>query len=327
LPAFNFDEKPEARAWSVADATWWANHYDIDGYRLDAIKHVPNAWLTEIRQSLKTTRTNPRGGRFYLVGETFSYDDRGMIKGFIEPNTKLDGQFDFPLKYQVCENIMRKSGSMADLAGFVAGNDSFYGQGAIMSNWIGNHDVPRAIHFATGEAGCKDGNDYNAGWVRQWNQPWDKEPYERLALAFAFMFTSPGVPMLYYGDEIGLAGGADPDNRRLMPWDDQYFVAQAKPHQEALRATVAQLARIRAQNRVLSRGSRSKISADNDTFVYRLSGCGAASADVIVALNRADQDRSVTLPAGAYDDLVAGGTKNGGSVTLKPRGFLILRAR
>jgi len=263
-----------------------------------------------------------------MVGETFSYDDRDLLRRFVDPDTMLDGQFDFPFKARACEALFTAGGRLDTLASWMDGNDSFYGRGAIMSTWIGNHDIPRAIHFASRQIGnCREGSSPGNGWnPGAFAQPTDAPPYERLALAFAVMFTNPGMPLLYYGDEIGLAGGGDPDNRRMMPWQDRG--ASLNPHQLALRDTVSALGRIRGENPVLGRGRRVTVSADQDTWVYRMTGCGSAGAsDVTVAINRADDGRSVSIPAGSYDDLVGSGTVSGGSLSLPARSFRVLRAR
>jgi glycosidase len=128
--------------------------------------------------------------------------------------------------------------------------------------------------------------------------------------------------MIYYGDEIGLAGGGDPDNRRMMPWDDSTLLAP----QIALRTTVRALAHARGENPVLGRGRRVTLAATADTWVYRRTGCTGAS-DVIVAINRADAAQMVTIPSGSYDDLIAGTMASGGSTSLPPRSFRLLRAR
>jgi hypothetical protein len=91
LPAFNFDEIPAAREWSVNDAVWWAKEFGIDGYRLDAIKHVPLSWLTELRARLNAEITDAPADRFYLVGETFAYDDRNLLRRYVDPETMRPG--------------------------------------------------------------------------------------------------------------------------------------------------------------------------------------------------------------------------------------------
>ncbi|MFO0561069.1 MAG: alpha-amylase family glycosyl hydrolase [Polyangiales bacterium] len=323
LAPFDF-ENAAARNWSVNDAVWWAKTFNIDGYRLDAIKHVPLVWLTDLRRRLTTEVTNPAGGRFYMVGETFSYDNRDLLRSFVNPATMLDGQFDFPFKARACEAIFTPDGRMSNLADWMASNDSFYGPGSIMSTWIGNHDIPRAIHFASRQIGnCREGSSPGNGWsASSFTQPTDAAPYERLGVAFAVMLTNPGIPLIYYGDEIGLAGGGDPDNRRSMPWND----ASLNAHQRALRDRVAQLGRIRGENPVLGRGRRTNLSSDQDTWVYRMEGCGAGFNAVTVAINRADSARSVNIPAGTYTNLATNAASMGGSVMVPARSWVILRA-
>ena len=320
LPAFEFDNAA-ARAWSVNDAVWWAREYDLDGYRLDAIKHVPLSWLEDVRARLNAEFTSPAGDRFYLVGETFAYDDRALIGSYVDPDTMLDGQFDFPMKSRLCSAVFRPDGNLATFASWMDGNDTYYGAGSIMTTWIGNHDIPRAIHFASGEiSSCTEGSNPGNGWDWRPTQPTDAAPYERLGVSFAIMMTNPGIPLIYYGDEVGLAGGGDPDNRRMMPWSD----AELNPHQIALRSRVRALARLRGTNRALTRGRRRTLSATQDTWVYTMGGCGSAAADVTVLINRADSSNSVDIPAGMYTDLLDGGTLSGGSVSLPPRSFRVL---
>jgi glycosidase len=203
-------------------------------------------------------------------------------------------------------------------------NDTRYGSRAIMSTFIGNHDIPRAIHFASRQIGdCRQGSWYGNGWTADYHQPTDAAPYERLGVAFAVMLTNPGLPLIYYGDEVGLAGGGDPDNRRMMPWDDGALNA----HQLTLRSRVRALARLRGQNPVLGRGTRTTLSSSADTWVYRMGACGTGFVDVTVAINRADSPNSVTIPAGSYTDLMTDMPATGGATMLPARSFLVLRPR
>ena len=322
LPPFDF-ENQQARLWSVQDALWWADYYQIDGYRLDAIKHVSLSWLEDLRVALNQRFLNPAGERFYLVGETFAYDNRELLASFVDPERLLDGQFDFPYKARLCEALFRPEGSMEQFANWLSGNDSFYGPGSLMTTWIGNHDIPRAIHFASGQIdNCRQGSFPGNGWTTQFAQPSDAVPYERLGLAFAVMMTNPGIPLIYYGDEIGLAGGGDPDNRRMMPWDE----SSLNQAQKDLRSLVEKLGQIRLNNLVLARGRRITLSSTQYTWVYRMVGCGSDSPDLTIAINKHDQPQSVTIPQGQYVELLSEQEYTVGNVELQPRSVMIFKA-
>jgi glycosidase len=321
LPAFDFDV-PAARAWSVADALWWAQNFGIDGYRLDAIKHVPRIWLSELRAALNENIADPALGRFYLVGETYDWENRDALKAPLDPATGLDGQFDFPMRARLCDAFFKSEGRLDAFSTWMDDNDAFYPADSLMMNWVGNHDIPRAIHYASDEiAACREGSHGGNSWTGGFVQPSDAAPYQRLALAFAFMLTQRGIPLIYYGDEIGLAGGGDPDNRRFMPWDD----ATLNDHQKNLRATIQSLAQLRRSQRSLSRGVRWTRFVDQTAWVYTLTGC-SDSADVTVMMNSSDGPRMLTLPEGDWNDAFSGAAQAEASVELEARSFRVFVA-
>jgi glycosidase len=315
LPDFNF-QVDDARRYSVENAVSWAKRIGIDGFRLDAIKHIETSWLTDLRARISAEVAWDQ--KFYMVGETFD-GNRDLIKSYVNPDTMLDGQFDFPLRGSVLATILRRDGSMTDLAGFLSSNDGYYGPGSVMSTFLGNHDVPRTIGLADDNPlfGAWDGGKDRA-WTNQPGAPANKAPYERLAVAYTLLFALPGIPMLYYGDEIGMPGAGDPDNRRFMQWTgytaDQTF----------LRDRIAGLAKARAAHLALRRGTRSQLGVSADALVYKMT---AAGDTVFVALNRGDiAQPAVGLPAGDYTDAVTGGTVHA-PLMLPPRTGLLLVAQ
>ena len=322
LPAFDFYNE-YARAWSVADALWWAKEFNLDGYRLDAIKHVPMVWLEDLRKALNAGIEDPPGGRFYLVGETYTWNEYNVLARYVNPANKLDGQFDFPWRKAVCEATM-DGGSFANLNSFLTTNDNRYGQGSIMSTFLGNHDIPRVIHAANGQLGeypCTQGSYLGIAWTPNFAQPAEEAPYRKLGLGFAVMMTNPGIPLIYYGDEIGLAGGGDPDNRRMMPWND----AELNQYQIDLRTRVQELANIRSKNKALSRGYRTTISASQETWVYRMGGCGEEAPDVIVAVNRGSSPVTLSVPETNTLDLLDETAATGAQIEVAPMDYRVLR--
>jgi glycosidase len=315
LPDFNFQNQA-ARQFSVDNAIWWIEQTGIDGFRLDAVKHIEDAWLTDLRARVTSDIESVSQQHFYMVGETFT-GDKGLIKYYVDPITKLDGQFDFPLRVALARTVLMRKAPMSELADFLNSNDAYYGSG-IMSTFIGNHDMPRPIHFA--EDSPVWSNEWDDGKNLAWNNkpglPGGVSAFERLGNAFTILFTTKGIPLVYYGDEIGLPGAGDPDNRRFMQWAG-YSAGQAK-----LLAHVKKLGEVRAAHPALRRGSRQTIGVTNDTLAYKMT---SAEETVHVVVNRSDSQQAIGgLPAGAMTNLLTGSSVTGPSINVPARSAMIL---
>jgi glycosidase len=283
----------------------------IDGYRLDAIKHIETVWVEELRQRVNA-EVDQTTGRFYMVGETFETGNRDVIRQYVG-NDLLDGQFDFPLRGAIVEHVLRRSGTMFDLDNFLATNDGYYP--GIMSTFIGNHDIARVIQTALDQPWGTWDNGGSSNWTNTPSLPMSRAPFERLALGFTFLMTTQGIPLIYYGDEIGMAGSGDPDNRRFMQWTG------TTADQDWLREQVQLLGQIRKDNPALWRGIRSTVYVSNDVYAYRMTD----GEDVVhVAFNRSDTPQPVEgLPPEATD-LLTGEPFTGPTSMLPPRSALIL---
>lgn len=315
LPDFDFTSAP-ARSFSVGNALKWIKDTGIDGYRLDAVKHIEETWLTDLRTRIQAEVVQP-GQRFYLVGETFDGDPT-VLKPFIDPQTKLDGQFDFPLRAQLVKVILMRQGSFNDLEVFLAGNEGFYGAGALMGTFLGNHDLPRAIHLAED---TPQFSEWDTGKSRAWSnqpgQPSYDRPYQRLAVAFTALLTLPGLPTIYYGDEIGLAGAGDPDNRRMMTWSG------TSADQDGLRDHLTRLIGLRRAHPALRGGTRQQVWIAADVYAYRMS---AGSDALTVVLNRSDSEQTIQLSGTTpLTDLLAGGSFIPSSIKVPARSSLVLQ--
>lgn len=315
LPDFNFSNA-SARAYSVGNALWWIQQTGIDGFRLDAVKHIEDEWLLDLRARVTAEIEPQTQQHFYMVGETFS-GNVDLISSYVDPLTKLDGQFDFPLRMKLASSVLMRKTPLTDLEGFMNVNDDAYGAG-MMSTFIGNHDIPRPIHLA------EDLPLWNDEWAGGKEFSWDNTPslpaglsaFERLANAYTILFTTKGVPLIYYGDEVGMPGAGDPDNRRMMQWSGY------SEGQELVLSHLKRLTQIRKDHAALRRGARQTLSVNADTYAYRMT----QNADtVIVVVNRSDSQQAVGgLPAGALTDLLNGGTVSGPTVTVPARSARIL---
>lgn len=263
------------------DAMWWLDETDADGFRVDAVKHMNFLATSNLRARLDAWQTGNAAA--YTVGETFTGGDGyDLVRRYVGRNA-LHAQFDFPLYWAIRGTFARNGGSMGDLEAAVQRSERAYGEFP-MSPFLGNHDVER---FMSEAAGQLQGDTRELGYNNPPPRPDSDEPYERMALAFTFTLTQRGVPLIYYGDEIGLPGAADPDNRRPMR-----FGAELSPRETRLLEHVRAVGHLRGTHRGLQRGVRRSLHTDGDGYVYAR---GAGDDVAIVALNRGSTARAVTV--------------------------------
>jgi neopullulanase len=217
LPDIDYSQ-PDALHTMVDDAVWWAKTYELDGFRVDAVKHMPHSvvWNLEARVRAEIEHTASGGDeQFWTVGETFDSYDRIVEYMHNDSTLGLDGQFDFPLYYTIQAAFGARTASLGELASSAATSRDRYGD-ALMSSFMGNHDVMR---FSTQAAeGWRGACDESSGVTSQAYATSDQGVYLRMKLAWTYLFTQPDVPLVYYGDEFGLPGYSDPDNRQPMWW-------------------------------------------------------------------------------------------------------------
>lgn len=276
LPDFNY-EIEEVRQFTIEHARWLIRTTDIDGFRLDAVKHMPIQFIKELRAGIDEMFKGS-DEIFYIVGETF--DGEWKIKQYIGDDM-LHGQFDFPLYNKLRDTIMNGDGHFWDLKDFVPNNDKTYGT-ALMSTFLGNHDVARAISHIHHDSELKYGNNPEVT---------DAWAFRQLKLAWVFLMTSPMLPMIYYGDEYGLEGANDPDNRRMMEFSSQLNEEQTKTLQ-----LVQKLGQIRHKHPALWRGTRQNIDAYARAYTYLMKD---DDETILVGICDADEDQTFTVPEGS----------------------------
>ena len=279
------------------DVAWWIDRFDGDGVRIDAVPMMPRAANRRIAYELRARFDHP-GHRTLLLGENFTGPGGYDLLRFELGPFGLDSEFHFPLLWALRQSIAESSAPMSDIASSLeAGEAAWNGSGAVMGLTIGNHDVSR---FASVSAGDGGGDPWTPA-----TQPSDPLVYVKQAMALALTFTLPGIPVVYYGDEVALAGHADPDSRRVMPAESALTSAQ-----RATRDTLTKVGRARACVDALRRGTYRTLASDAEHLVYAREADGGSVA-IVVAQRNTVADFSVALPgvvAGAYIDVLGGRT-------------------
>lgn len=188
LPDFA-SQKPVVKTFFKLVAKTWINKIKPDGFRLDAVKHVPLEFWNDYNQSVKEIA----GPGFLMLGEYLHGDPQAAVKVWKQGG--FDSIFDFPLYYTIKE-VFAEGGDMRKLASRIY-LDRNYPDAGMLATFIDNHDLDRFITSCGG----------------------DEKKYR---LALAFLLTARGIPTLCYGDEQGLSGAhnPEPENRRSMVFDN-----------------------------------------------------------------------------------------------------------
>lgn len=275
---------------SVIDhVIWMIQRFDIDGLRIDAVRLMEIDFTTTLKAAIQR-RVTTTGILFYMIGETFT-DDRGKEEiGSYLGERKLDGQFDFPLYHHVVRTFLLQSETLKQLDEFTKGNDHAYQKefysGALMGNFIGNHDVARALSLANRDF---DGKTSQGGaeandkvWENSPVLPDDRMPFDKLVNALTFIFTLPGIPIIYQGDEIGIPGANDPDNRRMMRFGDEL-----SDNQKHNLKQLQKLGKFRHRHPAMQEGSRETLLLKGNFYAVKMS---SGKDTVIAVFNNGDAE-------------------------------------
>mgnify|MGYP006294679567 FL=1 len=283
LPSFDYLHSQEALDTVTQSALWWLEQTGIDGFRHDATKHIPDKFWKTLTSRIKTGVDPQRKDRVFQIGETFgSYE---FIKSYVN-NGMLDSQFNFELFFTLRRIFIEENSDFRDLEISLDKSLSIYGYNNLMGNIMDSHDQVRIMAYLDGDLDLADN-----GTERAWEEPKievDKaSSYQKQRTIFTFLMTIPGVPIVYYGDEVGITGANDPDNRRVMQFQNELDENQ-KNHLDK----VSRLIRIRNQHTALRRGDYLPIQVSQDVFVYSR---GDHDERLIIALNKSEQDKNVQV--------------------------------
>lgn len=266
---------------------FWLTDLDVDGLRLDVPNEVPLWFWKLFAEDVKKTKPDA-----YIVAELW-----GDASTTVGP-----GMFDATMNYRyfrdpVTKWIAQGNGSAAQFDRELAPGRFVYPPQAqqAMMNLLDSHDTVRFRTQAGGDA-------------------------RKLRLATLFQMTYVGAPHIYYGNEIAMEGGSDPDCRRPLPWKKA-----DEPERMQTREWFQKLTAIRTNSEALRRGTFRTIVAEGPLYAYARE---AGNETVIVVLNNSPSE--VELPADRVLDgmsaTVLFGDGGAAGSTLAPSGSMKLGA-
>jgi glycosidase len=279
LPDLN-TENPTVARYLIQSSIWWAETSGLDGYRIDTFPYVSRSFWANWHTALRAIYP-----RLSTIGEVFHPDPTvtsffvGGRRGWDGIDTQLTTVFDFPTYFTLRDLLLKNApvGKIPD----ILRQDSLYPHPEYLVPFFANHDTTR---FA-GMPGATPA---------------------KLKLAFGLVLTLRGVPELYYGDEIAMPGGGDPDNRRDFPggWHDDpknAFTAEGRTaQQEDIFQFVQSLLRIRKDHAALRGGKLWHLAADDSSYVFVRE---SDEEQLVVAFNNAATEK--TLKISLRDTLAA----------------------
>ena len=292
LPDMN-TENPVVKEYLLQNSLWWAEISGLDGYRVDTFPYVGRKFWAYWHAGLRRIYPN-----LTTIGEVF-HPDPSVTSFFVGGVRRYDGidsglwtLFDFPMFFTLRDVLLRNApvGRIAD----VLRHDWLYQRPEMLVPFFANHDVPR-LASAEGSSPAK------------------------LKMAFGLTLTLRGIPEIYYGDEIGMPGGGDPDNRRDFPggWPEDknnaFTQAGRTREQQEIFSYVQELLRIRREHAALRGGQLWHLASDESAYVFLRE---SEEERVVVAFNNSDRARELQIPLGgtpmqiaATPSLLFGGAK------------------
>ncbi len=283
LPTIDFS-KHEVVEQMTDSAMYWLKQFDIDGFRHDATKHIQLDYWRTLTKKIRSEVKRP----IYQIGETYGSPE--LIRSYVNTGM-LNGQFNFNLYDASVAVFAKKEEPVKRLADALQETLMYYGSHNLMGNISGNQDRVRFISYASGDVPFQ-GNGKQIGWSKKIILS-DSTAYKKLEMLQVFNLTIPGIPCIYYGDEYGMVGANDPDNRRMMQFD------HLNNHQTKLLNAVKKYIKMRRNSMALQYGS-TKIEEKNNVLIINRK---YFDEEVIIIFNKSEKDyqyQNKNVKAGDY---------------------------
>lgn len=272
LPDLN-QENPEVAQYLLQNSIWWAEESGLDGFRLDTFPYISRRFWANWHEGLR--RTEPGlttvGEVFHKDSEVTAFFDGGRVQ-FDGVDSGATAVFDYPLFFAL-RGVCLRGESFASLVR-VMQRDWLYAHPERLVTFLGNHDVKR----------------------------WMSEPGatpRNLMLGYSLLLTLRGIPQIYYGDEIAMRGGEDPDNRRDFPGGfpgdarDAFAAIGRSPEEQQIFSHVQTLLRLRRDHAALRRGRQWNLFWDEDAFAFARED---GAERLLVVANASSTPKKVEVP-------------------------------
>lgn len=283
MPSFDYTSSKEAIDFMTENCVWWLNQTGADGFRHDAVKHVPNEFWRALTRRVKKEVESVRNLKVYQIGETFG--DYDLVDSYVN-NGQLDAQFNFNLSYFAVPVFAEDDRSFLVIDHQMKRTFETFGYNNLMGNIMDSHDKVRFMAYADGDVQKQGVDTREMAWS---NPPQVDDPnsYKKAELCFTYLMTIPGLPVVYYGSEFGMTGADDPDNRRMMRFNDQL----SDNEKQTLKA-VSRVVNLRKDHPALRYGDFLTLKVDNSSYAYLRSDLNER---ILVVLNKKNTDSSIEV--------------------------------
>ncbi|WP_410772164.1 glycoside hydrolase family 13 protein [Fontibacillus sp. BL9] len=249
---------PEVKEYLLGVAKYWIEEFDIDGWRLDVANEVDHKFWREFRNTVRAAKDD-----VYIIAEIWN-DAMPWLQG-----DQFDSVMNYPFTEAVIDFIAKGKIGATRFGNLLTSHLQLYPENVseVMFNLLGSHDTARVL--------TQCGDDTS-----------------KLKLAFLLLFTYPGSPCIYYGDEVGLTGDGDDFAyyRRCMEWDPE------KQDQDLL-DSVKRLIAIRKSHPALTANSRLQVLKSEDASGLFVFSRSQGDQEIVVALNNGAEPVAFPVPS------------------------------
>ena len=281
MPKLNTNNE-EVKEYLLSVGEYWIKEIGIDGWRLDVCDEVGHEFWIAFRKRIKKANKNT-----IIIGEIM-HEANSFLKG-----DQLDGIMNYPFKNAIIDFFGKNIINAREFLDIMAENRVLYMDSIIRQMWnlIGSHDTKRIYNECEGNI-------------------------NKIKLAIAYQFLYIGVPYIYYGDEIGLDGEDDPDNRKCMIWDEEN-------QNKDLLNFYKMMIKLRKANKELIYGDFEEIYCKNDLLAFKRV---LKDTNILVLFNNSDKDEAIELNLNCKGtNLITGEIEKINKVKLDKKSFAVFK--